>query len=94
MIFFQIDQSSFQTSSLVIVTAANSEFYLPLQSTVYNVHQKFNDSLLIIYDLGLSETMRKKVYFIESFTQVSKKTFPKLIDIFYFCELFLGTVQY
>lgn len=51
---------------MIIVTAANAEFYLPLQATVFCIHQKFPNNHLIIYDLGLDEDMRKKVkYFLD-----------------------------
>ena len=45
----------------VIVTAANSNYYDPLQATVYHVHKNFPDYRLIVYDLGLTEQQHEKV---------------------------------
>lgn len=50
----------------VLITAANSGYYSPMQATVYLVHKYFPDYKLIIYDLGLSDdqyqTVRKVAY--------------------------------
>jgi len=44
----------------VIVMAADSAYYGPLQTTVYKVHQYFPDYHLIVYDLGLDQSQLEK----------------------------------
>ena len=45
------------------MTAANSNYYDPLQATVYHVHKFFPDYRLIVYDLGLDNHQYEKVDF-------------------------------
>jgi lipopolysaccharide biosynthesis glycosyltransferase len=48
----------------VIVTAANSQYYMPLQAAVYEIHKNFPDFQLIIFDLGLKKEELEKVRLI------------------------------
>jgi hypothetical protein len=48
----------------VIVTAANSAYYGPLQATTYQIHKFLPDYKLIIYDLGLTEEQHMLVIFL------------------------------
>lgn len=45
------------------MTAANSNYYDPLQATVFHVHKYFPDYRLIVYDLGLDNHQYEKVGF-------------------------------
>ena len=39
----------------MIVTAANEQYYVPMQATVALIHQYLPQLRLVIYDLGLDE---------------------------------------
>lgn len=39
----------------VFVTAANSNYYMPLQATIYQLHRNLPGYDIIVYDLGLTE---------------------------------------
>jgi hypothetical protein len=48
-------------SAIKIVTGASNAYYPNLRRFIINARNVFPDSHLIVYDLGLNETSRKKV---------------------------------
>ena len=48
----------------MIVTAANSEYFSPLEATVYFLHQNLPQYDLIVYDLGMTDEQISKVSII------------------------------
>lgn len=47
----------------VIVTAANNGYYLPLQSTIQQIHTYLPEYEIIVYDLGLDENFYNMVLY-------------------------------
>lgn len=45
----------------IIVTASNSQYYGPLQATIYHLHTFLPENKIIVYDLGLTDYQYKTV---------------------------------
>ena len=45
----------------VVVTASNSQYYGPLQNTIYHLHKNLPGYQIIVYDLGLTDNEYKMV---------------------------------